>query len=226
MPQPGEDILSTPGTGDQLPPEVLIVQELAKIDPNDPDLQLELALAYWEASMPDEAYNTLNGVIKLAGPNNASFYMEAGEEFLDRQAWTPSAIMFFQAVKFHAANGKVPPELMTAFHETLYKSTDRYETPQVLSFDEIAKIDEPMSLVARARYAFYTKEIEKAYVLLDQARKLRPDMHEAILLEAEFNAWDGKPERAKILLVGLQELGNSVPDWIQIFAEEVMKRLP
>jgi hypothetical protein len=51
-------------------------------------------------------------------------------------------------------------------------------------------------------------------------------MHEAILLEAELNAWDGKPERAKILLTGLQDSGDVVPEWIQIFAEEIMKRLP
>jgi len=215
---------SHPGESN-LPPEVLLVQELAKVDPNDPDLQLEVAVAYWEADLSEEAYATLDEVIKLAGHDNASFYMEAGERFLDMQAWSPSALMLFQAMRFHAANGDVPPDVMTAFHEAVYKSTDRYESPQVLSFEEIAKVDEPLALVARSRYAFYTKEFDQAYLHLDGAKKLSPDMHEAILLEAEFNSLDGKPERAEILLLGLQEL-DSVPDWIQIFAEEIIKRLP
>ncbi|HSK88516.1 MAG TPA: hypothetical protein VK880_09180, partial [Anaerolineales bacterium] len=174
----------------------------------------------------EDTYRTLDELIRLVGPDSAPFYTDVGDEFLMMQAWTPSALMYFQAVKFHAARGKVPPELLTSFHEALYKSTDRYETAQVLSFDEIAKIDAPMSLVAKSRHAFFSKEFEKAYVLLDQVKKLRPDMHEAILLEAEFNTWDGKPERAKILLLGLQEVGDAVPDWIQIFAEEIMKRYP
>jgi serine/threonine-protein kinase len=215
---------SRPGESD-LPPEVLLVRELARVDPNDPDLQLELAVAYWEADMSKEAYATLDGVIKLAGPDNASFYLEAGEQFLDMQAWSPSALMLFQAVKFHTANGKAPPELMTAFHEAVYKSAGLPEAPRVLPFEEIAKVDEPLALVARSRYAFYTKEFDRAYLHLDEAKKLSPDMHEAILLEAEFNSLDGKPERAEILLLGLQEL-DSVPDWIQIFAEEIIKRLP
>jgi hypothetical protein len=107
----------------------------------------------------------------------------------------------------------------------VYKATDRYETSQVISFDEITKVDEPLSLVVKSRYAFYTKKIDQAYVLLDQAKKLKPNMHEVVLLEAEFNSFDGKPERAQILLKSLIS-DSTVPDWIRIFAEEIMKRLP
>jgi len=103
----------------------------------------------------------------------------------------------------------------------VYKSAERSEANRVLPFDEIAKVDEPISLVARARYEFYTKNTEQAYAFLEQARKLNPDMHEAILLEAEISAMEGKPERAG-LLVGLLATDDSVPEWIQTFAEYII----
>ncbi|HET9914639.1 MAG TPA: serine/threonine-protein kinase [Anaerolineales bacterium] len=229
FPQFTKDVFPTPPADivkPQLPHEVLSVQEEVSENPDDPDLRFDLARAYWEANMPEETYRTLNELIQLVGPEDASFYTDVGEEFLFMQAWPPSAFMYLQAVKFHAARGKVPPEVLTAFHEAVYKSADRSEALRVLPSDEIIRVDEPILLVLKARYAFFTKDFKQAYLHLDELKKLRPDMHEAILLEAEFNAWDGKPERAKILLTGLQESGDSVPEWIQIFAEEIMKRLP
>jgi serine/threonine protein kinase len=228
MPEPTEAVFATlPAVvgSSQLLPEIQVAQEYANENPDDPDIRFDLALAYWEANMPEETYRTLHEIIRMVGPKNAPFYVDKGDEFLEMQAWTPSALMYLQAVKFHAERGKVPPDLKTAFHEAVYKSADRYETPQVLPFDDIIRVDNPILLVLKARYAFYTKDFKQAYIHLDELKKLDPNMHEAILLEAEFNAWDGKPERAKILLAGLQELGDSVPDWIQIFAEEIMKRL-
>jgi uncharacterized protein (UPF0147 family) len=50
-------------------------------------------------------------------------------------------------------------------------------------------------------------------------------MHEASLLEAEIDSLDGKPDRARILLNALVS-DSSVPEWIRIFADQIMKRLP
>jgi serine/threonine protein kinase len=214
-----------PDAGNGLPPEIQAAQELANSDPSDPDGQLALALVYWVSDMPDETYKTLDGLAKLVEPDDVTFYSDAGDQFLFMQAWPPSALMYFRAVKPQAAEGKVPAELLTAFHEAVYKSADRVEALQVLPAEEIAEVDERIALILQARHAFYMKDFEQAYLHLDQAKKLSPDMHEATLLEAEFYSFDGKPERARILLLGLQEL-DSVPDWIQIFAEEIIKRLP
>lgn len=215
----------TPEEENGLPPEIQAAQDLANSDPNDPDGQLGLALVYWVSDMPDETYTTLEGLTRLVEPDDVTFYSDAGDQFLFLEAWLPSALMYFRAVKPQAAKGKVPAELLTDFHEAVYKSADRVEALQVLPAEEIAEVDEPIALILQARHAFYTKDFEQAYLHLDQAKKLNPDMHEATLLEAEFYSFDGKPERARILLLGLQEL-DSVPDWIQIFAEEIIKRYP
>lgn len=209
----------------QLPPEVMAAQDIANSNPNDLGAQFDLALTYWVSDMPDEAYVTLDRIIKLAGPDDTKFYLQAGDKFLAMQAWPPAAEMYLQAVKFYAAKGKVPVELMTGFHESMYKATDRSEMPKVISFDEIAKVDEPLSLVVKSRYAFFTKNFDQGYAFLDQGKKLQPNMHEVILLEAEFDSYDGKPEQMKTLLKPLLS-DKSVPEWIRIYAEQIMKRYP
>ncbi|MBN2117474.1 MAG: serine/threonine protein kinase [Anaerolineales bacterium] len=223
LPQRGENV--PPAREDGLPPEVLAAQDIARSNPQDLGAQFDLALTYWVSDMPDETYATLARIIELVGPENAPFYIGAGDKFLNMQAWPPAALMYFQAVKFHAAKGKVPPELLTVFHEAVYKSADRPDALPVLPVDEIAKVDEPISLLFRSRSAFYVKDVDRAYRQLDELKKTKPNMHEASLLEAEFNSMDGKPERARILLDALIS-DRSVPEWIRIFAEQIMKRLP
>ena len=227
VPQRIENVPPTvpPAPEEQLPPEVLAAQDIARNNPQDLGAQFDLALIYWASDMPDETYATLARIIELAGPENTPFYIGAGDKFLALQAWPPAAIMYFQAVKFHAAKGKVPLELLTIFHEAVYKSADRPDALRVLPAAEIAKVDEPISLILRARSAFYVKDVDQAYRQLNELKKTKPNMHEASLLEAEFNSMDGKPERARILLDSLIS-DRSVPEWIRIFAEQIMKRLP
>ena len=227
MPQPIENVLPTsaPGGANQLPPKVLAAQARANSNPKDLGAQFDLALTYWTADMPDPAYETLDRLIKLAGPDNVSFYRQAGDKFLALQAWPPAAELYFQAAKFYAGKGKIPPELVTAFHEAVYKSADRSEALRVLPAEEIAKVDEPISLILRSRSAFYVKDFDQAYLGLDKVKKLQPGMHEAILLEVEFNSMDGKPELARKLAISLTS-DKSVPEWIKIFAEEIIKRNP
>lgn len=209
----------------QLPPDVLAAQDLVNQNPKDPGAHFELAIAYWVSNMPDEAYAALDQATQLAGPDNESFYRATGDKFLAMQAWLPAAKMYLQAVKFHAAKGKVPAELLTAFHEAMYKAADRPEALRVLPLDEIIRVDGPILLVLKARYAFFTKDVKQAYLHLDELKKHDPNMHEAILLEAEFYSMDGKPERARKLASSLTS-ERPVPDWIRIFAEEIIKRLP
>ncbi len=207
-----------------LSPEVLAAQERASKDPKDLGAQFDLAIAYWGADMPDAAYQTLDQVVQLAGPDNAPFYIGAGDKFLSLQAWPPSAIMYFLAVKSYAAKGKIPPELLTQMHEAMYKSAERPEALEVLPPAEIAKVDKPIALILESRHAYYSKELDKSYKLLEEVKRSSPNMHEAFLWEGELNALDGKPERARVLLNSLIS-DKSVPEWIRIFAEQIIKRL-
>jgi hypothetical protein len=137
----------SPATEKQLPPEVKAAQDLARSNPKDLGAQFELALVYWVSDMPDQSYETLKQLTDLAGPDNAPFYIGAGAKFSAMQAWPPAAILDFQAVKYYSTRGKVPPELLTAFHEAVYKAADRPEALRVLPVDEMVKVDKPISLV-------------------------------------------------------------------------------
>ncbi len=227
IPTPTEEIFPTftPQVEFRLPPDVTAAQNRANENPNDPSLQLDLALVYWDAHMPGVMYETLDKLIKLAGPENAPFYAQAGDKFMSHDGWPPAAILYFQSVKYYETHEGAPPQLVMTFHEAMYKSANHPDLPPVVPFDEIAKVDEPISLITRSRNAFYAKHIAQAYVLLDQVKKIDPKIHEVVLLEAEFNSLDGKPRQARLLVESLTK-DLTVPTWIRIFAEEIIKRLP
>jgi len=212
-------------TEQSLPPQIVQARQRASENPNDPGAQLDLALAYWDFKMQRETYETLVRIIKLAGKDNEALYMEAGDEFVRRDGWLPAASMYFQAVKAYGLGQEVPAELENAFHEAMYKSADRPDVLTMLPFDNIAQVDQPIALIARARNSFYSGRIDDAHTYLNQVKRLKPNMYEAFLLEAEFDATEGKPEQAR-LLTGSLTSDLSVPEWIRIYAEEIIKRLP
>ena len=212
-------------TEQNLPPQLVEAQQRASENSNDPRAQLNLALAYWDFKMQRKTYETLVRMITLAGKDNEPLYMEAGGEFIRRDGWLPAASMYFQAVKAYGLGQEVPAELENAFHEAMYKSADRPDVLTMLPFDNIAQVDQPIALIARARNSFYSGRIDDAHTYLNQVKRLQPNMYEAFLLEAEFDATEGKPEQAR-LLAGSLTSDLSVPEWIRIYAEEIMKRLP
>ena len=217
--------VTPPSNEPVLPPEVLEAQQRAQDNPNDLDLQLDLALAFWNAKMPAATYETLGKIIKQAGPDNEPFYTKAGDKFASVEGWLPASSMYFQSLKTFGLNGNVPEKLENAFHESMYKGADRPETPLIMPFDKVGQVDQPIALIAQSRNAFYTGHIDDAHTYLNQVKRLKPNMYEAFLLEAEYFSAEGEPAKAR-LLVGSLTSNLSVPQWIRIFAEEIQKRLP
>ncbi|MFN8387489.1 MAG: protein kinase [Anaerolineales bacterium] len=207
-----------------MPPEVLAAQQKVKADPNNPDAQLELSLAYWSAKMPRASYETLQKVIALVGTDNEAFYVQAGEKFAAIEGWLPAAAMYFQPVKTYGV-GEVPDSLKTPFHEAVYKGSELADASIVLPFDKLALADQPISLIAQARNAFYLGRIDEANTYLNQVKRLAPNMPEAFLLEAEIASLTDKPNEARIILNGLMA-DLSAPSWVRAFAEKIIQTLP
>jgi serine/threonine protein kinase len=216
----------TPGAAEpELPPSVIEARRRANDNPNDLDLQLDLALAYWTANKNALTYETLAKIINLAEPDNEPFYTRAGDKFLSIQGWLPAASMYFQSVKTFGLNGDVPENVQNAFHESYYKAADRPEVPVILPFEKVGQVDQPIALIVQSRNAFYTGKFDEAHVLLNSVKRLKPNMHEAFLLEAEYYAAEGETAKARLLVRSLTS-DLSVPQWIRIYAEEIGKRLP
>ncbi len=215
----------TPEAPRELPPEVMDAQRRVDENPNDPRAHLDLALAYWEAGMQRPAYEALNEAGNLAD-RDADFFIEAGHQMTDREAWIGAAAMYLRAIKLLKPSGKVPDDLMINFHEAVYKAAMRPEFEVTYPLiDEIKKVDEPIGLVAQARHAYYGGNPGEGQALLNQVKRLKPGLPEEALLEAEIAIKESRYDEAKAILIPLgADLGT--PEWIRIMTEELINRIP
>ena len=206
-----------------LPPEVQDAQKRANDNPNDLNAQLDLALAFWSANMQRQTYETLGGLIKLAGADNRDFYVQAGDKFKSQnEGWLPAASLYFQAVRSYALKGDVPNHLVESFHESLYKGANRPEVAMLVPFDRVAEVDQPIAFIAKSRNAFFSGRVEETNGLLDQVKRLESTMREAFLLEGEFSALAGQKERARLVLSPLVDDASSTPEWVRLFAHKIL----
>ena len=209
----------------ELPPEVLEAQRRMEENPGDPMAHFDLALAYWDAGLQRQAYETLNEAANLAG-SDTGFFIEAGHQLTAREAWIGAAAMYLRAIKLIQPGGEVPDDLRITFHEAVYKAALRPELETTYPLiDEIKKVDEPIGLVAQARHAYFTGREDEGRNLLDQVKRLKPGLEESILLEGEFAVKERRLEDAKVILLPLQA-GLDTPEWIRIMAEDLLNRIP
>jgi serine/threonine protein kinase len=220
--------ISTPAAGQVVPPPaVLEAQKRARENPNDLNAHLDLALALWNAKMPGAMYETLSKVTQLAGPDNEAFYMQAGEKFANQEGWLPAAFMYYQVVRMRAQTSEgAPDHIRDAFREAMYKAADRPEVAMIIPFDKVAEVDPTISFITQARNAFYSGRIKEAHKLIDQLKDYEDTSREGYLLEGEFASVEGDHETARQFLQGLVEDQTSTPEWIRLFADELLKRIP
>jgi len=213
-----------PVEGD-VPPALAEAEAFAREHPDDLDARLNLALAYWDADMPMQTFDQLKVLMDQAGPDNKDFYIHAGSQFASHDAWVAAGATYFQAVRSFQREGDVPDDLINQFHEALYKGAERPESAMLLQLDAVAEVDRPMSLIAKARNALFSGRMGQGRTLLDEAKRLDPEMAEVIMLQAEYDMRDGDPMQARN---AARELSTnpSIPEWIRIFADEFLKRNP
>ncbi len=212
-------------TTEALVPAVATAMEAANQNPGDPQTQLALSLAYWDAGQRRPSLLTLAKAADLAGQNNTDFFQSAGDQFRQRQAWLAAGAMYVRAIKSLGAGATPPDELRDDFHEAIYKSAGEPDVPAYISFDDLALIEQPIALVAQARHLYYNGNTKKAHEILNQVRTLKPHMVEASLLEAEMDANEGKTFDAKqILNILIGDLSS--PDWVREAAQTLSNKIP
>ncbi|HVF25520.1 MAG TPA: serine/threonine-protein kinase [Anaerolineales bacterium] len=218
----------TPVSGQVISPSAVVeAQKHADQNPNDLNAQFDLALAFWSAKMPGAMYETLSKVTQLAGPDNESFYMQAGEKFASQEGWLPAAFMYYQVVSVRAQTSEgVPEHLRDAFREAMYKAADRPEVARIIPFDKVADVDPTISFITQARNAFYSGRIKEAHELIDELKQYEDTSREGYLLEGEIASVEGDQETARQFLQGLVDDETSTPEWIRLFAAEILERMP
>ena len=214
-----------PPNPDELPPSVQEAQHRVDENPDDPVAHLDLALAFWDAGMQRPAYEILNRAAELAG-GDRGFLIEAGNQFHMRQAWIASAAMYLRFIKSAGPEGDIPEEVFNNFHEAVYMAAPQPELEVTYPLiEEIMKVDQPIGLVAQSRHAYYNGRLDDGRVFLNQVKRLKPDLFEANLLEAEYAVTEGRYEEAKLLLQPLVA-DLDAPEWIRVMATEFMDRIP
>ncbi|HUH97967.1 MAG TPA: serine/threonine-protein kinase [Anaerolineales bacterium] len=217
---------STPPTAAATPvPAVATAQAAFDQNPNDANAALDLSLADWDAGQNRPALQALATAAGVAGSSNTQFFSNAGDQFKQRQAWLPAAAMYLRAIKSLGFGAKAPDDLVNNYHEALYQASIEPDIPSYLPFASLGSVEQPMAMVAEARYDFYNGNAPQARILLNQVKQLKPGMPEASLLQAEVDAKDGKTFQAKLVLQTL--IGDlNAPDWVRGYAQDYLNEIP
>lgn len=208
-----------------LPPAIATALERLNQIPNDPAATLQLSLAYWDAGQTRSSLETLAKAADLAGPKNTQFFQTAGDEFRKREAWLPAAAMYLRVIKSLGPAGNPSDDMIENFHEALYKASTSPDLPSSIPFDSIGRVEQPIAMVAEARYLYYNGRTNDAHTKLNEVKRLKPGLPEASLLEAEMDAQEGRNADAKqILNILMANLGT--PGWIRDLAQQLFNKIP
>ena len=219
-------ILSTsPTVSATVSPAVATAQAAFNQNPNDPNAALGLSVAYWDAGQARQSEEALATAANLAGATNTQFFSGAGDQFKQRQAWLPAAAMYLRAIKSLGFGGKPTEEMTNNYHQAIYLASVQPDIQSYLPFDSLSSVEQPMAMVAEARYDLYNGKPTDAQTLLNQVKQIRPGMPEASLLQAEIDAKQGKTFAAKQLLQIL--IGDlNAADWVRAYAQNYLNEIP
>jgi len=206
------------------PPVIEAAIELVAKDPADPEAHLQLALTYWDSGQPPRAAEELAQTASRTGASDRDFLMKAANQFRARGVWSATAAIFLSLIETYPAN-QTPPEMVEAFHETVYRAAQARELPLFLPFERIDRVDQPLGFIARGRHALYHGTLEDAWLNLDQAQRLRPGLFTVALLEAEIGSGQGYPERHRAILTSLSS-DPGAPAWIRTMAGSRLRAMP
>ena len=205
-------------------PEVSAATELVTKNPGDPNAHLALSLALWDAKEIPASVQELAQASNLASPNDREFFITAAQEFKAREAWIPTAGMYMRVAPTIRNDENGPNSVRGELFEAVYKASAEKDMPLFVFFERIDNFDLPLGYVSRGRYALYNGSMEDAKAQLENAKKLKPDMYEVFLLEAEIEMKDGNNDAAKPILLSLSS-DLKAPDWVRVMADTFLKTM-
>ncbi len=205
-------------------PEVSAATELVTKNPGDPNAHLALSLALWDVKEIPASVQELAQASNLASPNDREFFITAAQEFKAREAWIPTAGMYMRVAPTIRNDENGPNSVRGELFEAVYKASAEKDMPLFVFFERIDNFDLPLGYVSRGRYALYNGSMEDAKAQLENAKKLKPDMYEVFLLEAEIEMKDGNKDAAKPILLSLSS-DLKAPDWVRVMADTFLKTM-
>jgi hypothetical protein len=170
------------------------------------------------------AYESVADIVELVDADDEQFFIDAGDEFADREAWVPAAGMYFQVVKYYHVTGEdAPQDVIDAYHEAAYKGAERPDSIRFLQNESISETDPLMVFIAKARNSLYNERPSDGTGFLNQAQRLDPQNPMVLMLGAEFDAENGNLAEARAIVEGILQ-NEDTPDWLILFGEEFLDR--
>ena len=202
-----------------VPPAVAPSLAQATQNPNDPKAILQLALADAAAGQNDQAELQISLFEKLGQPETA--YWQSSVQFADQGAWVEAARLRLDGAEMHlAASGALPADLRDLLSKAVFFAAKEKDAVTYITPERVTRIDPALAQVAEARYAFYNLDQASAETLLAQAGTTDPNMPEAQLLEAEFDARLDQPAQARLALNQVDNNPRTTP-WMRAFANQI-----
>lgn len=203
-----------------LDPEMSLAQaeRLVQQNPRDGRAHMYYGFILIKNDEEVDGYAEIKKGANLAARNQAVL-LGSAKAFEERDAWLAAAIIYMQL----AENTKnIHPSRVEAMHRAVYYGFTEEIAPEVLDYDTIGAVSQPLSLIAQVRYYLNDGDDEDlAETLLNQLEESQPDLAEAKLLRAELLIDQNEDAKAKTLL---QELTNSsnISLWIKAEAQNLL----
>lgn len=215
--QPGEQPLPANDPAQALE----AASQRVKDHPEDPQLHLDLAAAFFDLGRYADARQEFAQVRQLEGENSA-FYRDAGQRFIAEQRWVPAAWLLLQA----AQSNPSPAEIARGtelWREAIYKACVLPGFNELVTLEGIEAVDAPMAGVARARQLLYASDPVRSEAAIRLVLRDTPDFAEAQLAQAELLARSGADELATPILNRLGQ-NQDLPAWIREEAKRIYEQ--
>jgi len=203
-------------------PELTAAMDLVAQSQSNPDAHLSLSLALWNAKDTRAAFEEAHQAASLADQNSPDFFIKAGNEYHQREAWVLATVMYAHLVPIYYLNKNMPEDVQNKQHEAAYKSPEQMSMFDPKYFKHSGTPTMPLAVLVDGREALLNGNIPEAKKQLERVKLLKPDMQEIPLLDAEIAMKEGDNQKAKTLLSMLTS-NNSTPEWIRIMAENYLK---
>ncbi len=204
-------------------PEMQAAIDAVSKDPRNPDAHLQLSLVFWDMKETRPAFDEMLQAGDLAAADQPDFFIKAADEYRKREAWALASGMYVRLFPIYRGQ-TIPEDLQMNIRESMYKAAEQVGMFDLKFFDRLDNVNLPLSYLVRGRQALYNGNIEEAKVQLQLVSKVRPDMPEVSLLQAEIAMKEGDNKKAANLLTSLST-NSATPEWIRLMADNYLKTL-
>lgn len=186
------------------------------------DGSLEEILTAFKDQRMDEFW-TMVGVLNTMAGERAEFFLKAGDQMVEKQAYLPAAIFYLQVFRYDPSILK--PEQAIRLREIIFQQAKNKDIGKLFTGDR----DDPLYLIALSRYEVFFKtdlsqtKLRLAGIMNDQ-KTLRA-YPEASLVMAELYIKLHDTDNARRILEPMVDNTN-LPGWVRDEARALLNSIP